>query len=74
MMVDIALEPRSVLAANVARSKNRKSHDLHKHLHHYDPFSDNSELLLRTAYGFNTLGMPSLGLDHNVENIDARML
>lgn len=74
MMVDIALEPRSVLAANVARSKNRKSHDLHKHLSKYDPFSDNSELLLRTAFGFHTLGMPSLGLDHNVENVDARML
>jgi len=26
MMVDIALEPRSVLAANVAKSKNGKSH------------------------------------------------
>jgi predicted Zn-dependent peptidase len=74
MMVDIALEPRSVLAANVARSKNRKSHDLSKHLHNYDPFSANSELLLRTAFGYHTLGMPSLGLDHNVENIDARML
>jgi predicted Zn-dependent peptidase len=74
MMVDIALEPRSVLAANVAKSKNRKSHDLHKHLHKYDPFSDNSELLLRTAYGYNTLGMPRLGLEHNVESIDARLL
>lgn len=74
MMVDIALEPRSVLAANVARSKNRKSHDLNKHLGLYDPFSQNSELLLRTAFGYNTLGMPSLGTDHNVENIDARML
>ena len=41
MMVDVALEPRSVMAANVARSKNKKSHDLHKHLHKYDPFSDN---------------------------------
>jgi processing peptidase subunit beta len=41
MMVDLALEPRSVLAANVARSKNRKSHDLHHHLAKYDPFSDN---------------------------------
>lgn len=38
MLVDIALEPRSVLAANVARSKNRKSHDLNNHLHKYDPF------------------------------------
>ncbi len=74
MMVDIALEPRSVLAANVARSKNKKSHDLYKHLHKYDPFSENQELLLRTAYGYNTLGMPRLGLEHNLDNIDARML
>lgn len=40
MMVDIALEPRSVLASNVARAKNKKSHDLHKHLGKYDPFMD----------------------------------
>jgi predicted Zn-dependent peptidase len=74
MLVDIALEPRSVLAANVARSKNRKSHDLQKHLHKYDPFSENTELLLRTAYGYNTLGMPSHGLEHNIDNLDARVL
>ena len=74
MMVDLALEPRSVLAANVAKTKNRKSHDLSHHLNHYDPFSENQELLLRTAYGYHTLGMPRLGLDHNVENIDARLL
>lgn len=66
MMVDIALEPRSVLAANVARTKNQKSHDLHKHLSKYDPFADNQDLLLRTAYGYNTLGMPRLGLEGNI--------
>jgi len=74
MMVDIALEPRSVLAANVARSKNHKSHDLYKHLAKFDPFSDIQELLLRTAYGYNTLGMPRLGLGKNIDNIDARLL
>jgi predicted Zn-dependent peptidase len=74
MMIDIALEPRSVLAANVARSKNKKSHDLAHHLHKYDPFSENQDLLLRTAYGYNTLGMPRLGLEHNLDNIDARMI
>jgi len=74
MMVDIALEPRSVLAANVARSKNHKSHDLFNHLSKFDPFSTNQELLLRTAYGFNTLGMPRLGLANNIDNIDARLL
>jgi hypothetical protein len=74
MMVDLALEPKSVLAANVARSKNRKSHDLHNHLAKYDPFADNSEMLMRTAYGMHTLGMPRLGMEHNIDNIDARML
>jgi len=74
MMVDIALEPRSVLAANVARSKNKKTFDLHHHLAKYDPFMDNTELLLRTAYGYNTLGMPRNGLEHNLDYIDARML
>ena len=74
MLVDIALEPRSVLAANVAKSKNRKSHELAHHLAHYDPFAYNEDLLLRTAYGYNTLGMPRLGLEGNVENIDARIL
>ena len=74
MMVDIALEPRSVLAGNVARMKNHKSHDLYKHLAKFDPFASNTELLLRTAYGFKGLGMPRLGTEKNVDNIDARML
>ena len=74
VMVDIALEPRSVLAANVARSKNAKSHDLDNHLHKFDPFSRSQELLLRTAYGYRTLGMPRLGMENNVGNLDARVL
>ena len=74
MMVDIALEPRSVLAANVAKSKNQKSHDLAHHLAKYDPNSNNQELLLRTAYGYKTLGMPRLGLEGNVGYLDARVL
>merc|ERR1719198_2758162 len=53
MMVDIALEPRSVMAANVARSKNAKSHDLHGHMCKMDPNADQQENLLRTAYGYN---------------------
>lgn len=74
MMVDLALEPKSVLAANVARSKNQKSHDLSNHLAKFDPFADNQELLLRTAYGYNSLGNPRLGMSKNIGNIDARML
>jgi predicted Zn-dependent peptidase len=74
MMVDIALEPRSVLAANVAKSKNQKSHDLADHLAKFDPTANDAELLLTTAYGYNTLGMPLLGTSSNIGNIDARML
>jgi len=40
MMVDIALEPRSVLSANVAKSKTQKSHDLMNHLSKFDPFAN----------------------------------
>jgi len=39
MMVDLALEPRSVLASNVARAKTQKSHDLFNHLKKFDPFA-----------------------------------
>ena len=74
MMVDIALEPKSVMSANVARSKNAKSHDLFNHLAKFDPWATQQENLLRTAYGFNTLGMPRLGLQKNIDNVDARML
>jgi len=74
MMVDIALEPRSVLAANVAKSKNAKSHDLANHMMNFDPNAQDAELLLRTAFGFNSLGMPLMGTSGNLGNIDARML
>jgi len=40
-MVDCALEPKSTLAANVAWSKNKKSHELHHHLAKFDPFKNN---------------------------------
>lgn len=63
-----------MLAANVARSKNHKTHDLYKHLAKYDPFADTQETLLRTAYGYKTLGMPRLGLHDNIDNLDARVL
>ena len=53
---------------------NGKSHELYQHLAKFDPFASHNELLLRTAYGYNTLGMPALGLAKNVDNIDARML
>jgi processing peptidase subunit alpha len=74
MMVDLALEPRSVMAANVAKSKNQQSHELSEHLSQFDPSMHNGEMLLKTAFGQEGLGMPRLGNQNNVDNIDAKML
>lgn len=74
MMIDCALEPRSTLAANVAKMKNRRSHDLQKHLGKFDPFKCQTDLLLKTAYGQQGLGNPLLGNESNVDYINARML
>ena len=74
MLVDISLEPRSVMAANVAKAKGKKRHELAHHLAKFDPFAYNEELLLRTAYGYHTLGMPRLGLEGHADYVDAKML
>jgi hypothetical protein len=49
-------------------------HDLHNHLMKYDPNGNNQDMLLRTAYGYQTLGMPRLGLEQNISNLDARVM
>ena len=40
----------------------------------FDSHSKDSELLLVTAFGYNSLGMPLMGTSNNIGNIDARML
>lgn len=74
MLWDLAFEPRTILAANVAKDKNRSSHKLSHHLGHYNPFQNNPSYLMTTAYGFNTLGMPLMGFESNLSNIDSKML
>ena len=74
MLSDCAFEPRSYLAANVARDKNKKFHKLQHHLSHYDPFGNNPQVLLHTAYGLSGLGMPKWGFESNIDNIDQKLL
>lgn len=74
VLVDMTLEPKSVMTGNVARSKTKKTHDLHHYLEKYDPFHHSEDTLLLTAYGYNTLGNPRIGLHHNLDNIDSNML
>jgi len=66
MIGDMAFEPRSMLSSNVAKDKNKFSYKLHKHLGAYNPFQDNPQRLMTTAYGFNTLGMPMMGFESNI--------
>jgi predicted Zn-dependent peptidase len=40
----------------------------------YDPFSKSDELLLSTAFGGKTLGMPLLGRAENINNLNAPLL
>jgi predicted Zn-dependent peptidase len=40
----------------------------------FDPFSKSDELLLTTAFGGKTLGMPMLGKPENVNNLNVHLL
>jgi processing peptidase subunit alpha len=68
MIADCALEPRSVVAANVGIQKSKHSHSLEKIHGSGIEFNDT---LFRTAYGLKGLGMPLLGLESNVDYLNA---
>ena len=74
VLLDCAFEPRSALAASIGRAKNKKMQQLTNQMAEIDPFSDTTEMLMRTAYGEKTLGMPRIGIEGNVDNIDADLV
>eukprot|EP00824_Muranothrix_gubernata_P021031 TRINITY_DN4316_c0_g1_i1.p1 TRINITY_DN4316_c0_g1~~TRINITY_DN4316_c0_g1_i1.p1 ORF type:complete len:499 (-),score=81.33 TRINITY_DN4316_c0_g1_i1:9-1505(-) len=75
MMVDCAMEPRSLIASNIARVKNHKIQNLNKYMKQEDPFSNTvSQDILTTGFGYSTLGMPLSGMESNVENINYKTL
>lgn len=69
MVSDCAIEPRSVVAANVAVGKNKGTHALH-----HGTGADFNDTLFRTAFGLTGLGNPILGLLSNLENLNAATL
>lgn len=71
MMADCAVEPRSVVAANVAIQKNKDSHALDSKINTGEDFNNN---IFRSAYGLKTLGMPLKGLKANIPNLGAHTL
>ena len=74
MMVDSVFEPKTEIVADIARIKNKKAFDLLKHMQQFDPNVDAQDILMKTAYGLQTLGMPRMGLERNVENINSELL
>lgn len=71
MLADVALEPRSVVSANVSMNKMKHQHKLEGILGTGKDLNDN---LFATAYGLKGLGMPLLGLENNIEYLNAQKL
>lgn len=71
MVSDCILEPRTFATANVAISKLPHSHKLHaiQQSHHLQ-----TDKLLSACYGNKGLGMPHLGFEKNIINLDAHTL
>ncbi len=44
------------------------------HLSHNNPFGNNPQTFLTTAYGLKGLGMPKWGFESNIDNIDQKLL
>jgi len=71
MMADCALEPRSVVAANVAMDKMHYQHELEAYLKTGHLINDT---LFQTAFGNHGLGLPIHGLTHNYKYLHAHVL
>lgn len=68
MMADCALEPRSVVAAQVALMKNEHSHKLDDKLGGNLVYTDS---LFKIAFGNLGLGRPILGARGNIPNLSS---
>lgn len=71
MVSDCALEPKSVVAASVAQSKNKNTHKLEELINTGEEFNNG---LFSTAYGLQGLGMPLNGVKGNVGNLTSHIL
>jgi len=71
MVADCALEPRSVLASEIGKSKNEENHKLDSFLQTGELFN---ETVFKTAYGVTGLGLPMKGLRGNVDNLHSYQL
>ena len=68
MMADCALEPKTLLAANVALEKLAHSH---KYMRASNNHSDLDDMVMSNVYGFQGLGNKLLGEESNIKNLNA---
>ena len=68
MVADCALEPRSVVSANVSIQKGKHRHALERITGSGIEFND---ALFRSAFGLRGIGMPILGIESNIEYLNA---
>lgn len=66
MVSDCALEPKSVVSAQVGAFKNQNTHKLEEFLKTGEKYN---EAVFQTAYGLKGLGLPLNGLKGNIENL-----
>lgn len=71
VLADCALEPRSVVAAQVGVEKNKNTHKFTDFVGNCEEFNNAT---FRTAFGLKGLGLPLRGLKGNVGNLSAYVL
>jgi processing peptidase subunit beta len=68
MMADCALEPKTLLAANVAMAKLGHSH---KYMRASNNHNDLDDMVMSNVYGYSGLGNKLLGEESNIGNLNA---
>ena len=71
MMADCALEPRNLLAANVAMEKLAHSHKLARATNGHHDLDD---MVMSNIYGYSGLGNKLLGEENNIRSLNAFVL
>ncbi|CDW73099.1 peptidase m16 inactive domain containing protein [Stylonychia lemnae] len=74
MMIDMAFEPKTKGACDVARVLYQRNHEQIQSMVSQDPSILANDELMKTAYGEQTLGMPLQGLYQNAHNINAETI
>jgi len=71
---DCALEDRTEMAVNIAKIKTKKQHTATERKNKEAPLENAVPLIMGTAYGNQTLGMPLPGYESNLDNLNSGII